>query len=728
MLDFRKLFLVLAVLALSAGSAMAQLEPPLSCIAQAAGTPSIRDNGVTEMVGDVLIRCTGGRPRPQSELLPQVNIQIFTSPVINITSRLTGSAGGGNWTEALLFIDEPQPAAQTICGSTVAPESAPPGTVQAIITGVCAAHVGTGVFSSGGGAYLFNGLVYGTGQGAYAGTAGPGINVPSTVGIPGVPGSGFPNGTNCSSGAGCAPTARPNAFQARQAGPNSLIWQGIPVDPPGTSGERIFRITNVRVNASQLNNPRTLQSSVNLIISTSASGVINPIAMPITNPAPTVAIAQTPMDFSINDGPDTFLQCESQNFINASGSRFATTPEDSLTTPNTAGTQSTQFRLQYQERFPTVFRRRSVAQPSPVLTSEIVPPPGDNGFLGLPYQTESGHYRAVATSQWGLTGSAAGRGNITDPNSGAGVASSGTRLLARFNNLPQGARFWAAAHVNIFSLAGQITGQIRATVTDANGGTPYSPTNIGSTQTNAALVRYTGDFVAPNFRLVEIVPVGGTAFQTWEVLEADTTAFERVRIPFVVAYQSNTTNNLPTLGTARGSGHLAPLSTTPSASSTAPIPRFVEDPTNNNKDMFTINACVTNLLFPFVTNQGAFDTGLAIANTSKDPFGTALQTGACTVNFYGKVGNNKVCLSYPSPAITGGEYFTWTLSSGGAVTATAGFEGYVIAQCAFQYGHGYAFISDLGAQRLAQGYVALVMDAQWDGFPRTGSRSEVLGH
>ena len=94
MLDFRKLFLTVVALALFASMAMAQVvafEPPLSCTAQAAGTPSIRDNGVTELVGDVLIICSGGRPRPRNEVLPQVNIQIFTSPVINITSRITGT-------------------------------------------------------------------------------------------------------------------------------------------------------------------------------------------------------------------------------------------------------------------------------------------------------------------------------------------------------------------------------------------------------------------------------------------------------------------------------------------------------------------------------------------------------------------------------------------------------------------------------------------------------------
>jgi len=720
MLDFRKLFLTVVALALFASVAMAQVvafEPPLSCTAQAAGTPSIRDNGVTEMVGDVLIICTGGRPRPLDEYLPQVNIQIFTSPVINITSRITGTSGG-NWSEALLFIDEPQPAEQTICGSSAYPEGVGVGSGQLATIGVCGNHVGTGIGVVGPG-----GGLYGSGIGAYN----PALAAPAvSAGV-------YPK-VNLG---GATQTYRGNAYQGRYSGNNSLIWQGVPIDPPGTNTTRVFRITNVRVNASQLNNPRGNQSSVLLIVSTNASGVVNPIAMPITNPSPTVAIAQTPMDFSIDGGVDTFLQCESQNYTNSSGVRFATSPSDQDLAADNGGIQNSQFNLRYDERFPTVFRRRSTAVP----TGDDSPIVITNDQLGLPYQTETGHYKTTSSSRWPLASSSASqRGNLTNEFSGAGVATHGTRVIARFANLPQGARFFAIATANLraTSLVGTdlvTTGWARAVVTDANGSAPFAKTNvvqscdIDSTPCSDLALKsgaqsWTAQITGNG--IIEIVPVGNAATQAWEILQTDTTAFESLRIPFIVAYQANTSSNLPTLGTASASGHLAPLSTTATASSSAPIPRFVEDPANNNKNMFTINACVTNLLFPFVTNQGPFDTGLAIANTSKDPFGTSLQTGACTVNFYGYIGNNKVCLAYPSPSITGGEHFAWSLSSGGAVTATAGFQGYVIAQCAFQYAHGYAFISDLGAQRLAQGYVALVLDTAIGS--RTGSKSEVLGH
>ena len=55
--------------------------------------------------------------------------------------------------------------------------------------------------------------------------------------------------------------------------------------------------------------------------------------------------------------------------------------------------------------------------------------------------------------------------------------------------------------------------------------------------------------------------------------------------------------------------------------------------------------------------------------------------------------------------------------------ASAGFpnfNGYIFALCNFQYAHGFAFISDIGARNLAMGYLALVVGR---GLPRTGAPS-----
>ncbi len=162
-----------------------------------------------------------------------------------------------------------------------------------------------------------------------------------------------------------------------------------------------------------------------------------------------------------------------------------------------------------------------------------------------------------------------------------------------------------------------------------------------------------------------------------------------------------------------------------------PEPRFVEGTTTF--DVFTFSGvCHSLLLFPYITNQAGFDTGLAIANTSVDPLGTAPQDGACTLNYYGFVGSNAIVPHLQSrtdfgvavsPIVPAGGELVMTLSGGGGSVMPMGagapvactgcapvtFQGYMIASCDFQFAHGYAFISDTGAQKLAQGYLALVI-------------------
>jgi hypothetical protein len=565
----------------------------------------------------------------------------------------------------MLFIDEPSPADQTICGSTAFPYSVPVGSGQPLISGNCGA---------------VSGAPGGTGIGTYD---------PDTATT-------------------LVGTSRGNTFQARQASATSLIWQGLPFDPPGSLTSRIIRITNVRFNASQLGVPAGAQASVALTISTSASGVFNPIALPITNPSPTVAIALNSLSFSVRDFKSC-LQCEDAN------RNFANNPASALGSTRTCDGQFVELR--YEELFPSVFRRRNSVPPiGDPFTSDTPGVPISQDVLGLIYQTESGYMRATApdATRWPAT---AENNTLVAGTAGGvvGLADHGTRLIARLSNVQNGIQLWVevAPAINTTQTGGggTRTGTARLINTDPNGAGPFSPV----TGTGLGGVYY------------QVPIIGGTGQAVWEIVNADTTTIERVDIKVVFAWIANTTNNLPSLGTSTANGNLAPLSTVATASSSAAIPRFVDGAVNRN--LLTINSCRSNLLFPFVSNQNGFDTGLAISNTTKDPFGTALQTGTCTVNFYGKVGNSNVCLSYPSPSITGGEHFVWSLANGGAVTATAGFQGYIIAQCNFQYAHGYAFISDLGAQRLAQGYLALVLDDPIaDRGDRTGSVSEVLGH
>lgn len=156
----------------------------------------------------------------------------------------------------------------------------------------------------------------------------------------------------------------------------------------------------------------------------------------------------------------------------------------------------------------------------------------------------------------------------------------------------------------------------------------------------------------------------------------------------------------------------------------------------------TVAPCTTNLLFPWVINVNpGLDTGIAISNTSMDPYGTIGQTGTCTLNFYPtsltttQGVNAGPGIPVTTQAVQPGS--VWRAAMSG-VTAYAGRAGYIIAICNFQYGHGFAYITDnfgVGAANTAQGYLALVIPdpvviggAVGCGFPAGGAFRSVASN
>ncbi|MBL8222964.1 MAG: hypothetical protein JNL62_27240, partial [Bryobacterales bacterium] len=113
MSDFRKLLLAFAAATLITGIASAQVTPPIVC-STTAQPLTVRAEGLAEQTGDIVINCTGGAAPTIGTALPQVNISVTLTT--NITSRLVSDP----LTEALLFIDDPQPAAQSPCAGTSA--------------------------------------------------------------------------------------------------------------------------------------------------------------------------------------------------------------------------------------------------------------------------------------------------------------------------------------------------------------------------------------------------------------------------------------------------------------------------------------------------------------------------------------------------------------------------------------------------------------------------------
>jgi len=642
MVDFRKWFPALAVVALAFGAAStanAQQVAAFSCVGNAGVPPIVRAEGLTELVGDLVLNCTGGTPTAAGNPVPQANVQIFLNT--NVTSRLVSDP----WSEALLMIDEPSAAAQRYCS----------------VNGGCAI----------------------TGVGAAAGS------------------DGFVDGVDYDETSGTGTV--PNVYQGRNAGANSIVWLGVPIDPPGTNATRVIRITNIRANANQLGVSSTLIPT-QIVMFISVTGTTS---VPINNPQQTVAFIQPGLSFSTRQAVSSYLQCVSFNSAAATDSSKALI--------NGMGTI-----VRFSEGFASAFKRRNAAG---YVDGDTSPTPVNQNVPGAIYNTESGFLNQTPAI---VTGSSA------NGLAAAGLADHGTRLMARFANVPAGVVLYASLYpVATCSDCGPssrpaITAARSATTstltmarlvtTDANGGGSFSRvtgTNTSSFDSGAA--------TAP------IALNNGAGMATWEVLQADSLTSQTYEFGIGVSYVANTSNNLPGLGSATVAGSFAPLSTVTTQSSGAPIPRFAD--TSSARTIFTISACTTNILFVFLTNQAGFDSGIAISNTSVDPFGTAPQSGPCKLNYYGETtGGGAAPAAQTSAVVPAGKQLTAVLSTGGnyGIAATPGFQGYMIAQCQFQYAHGFAFISDVGANRVSEAYLGLILDS---GLPsRTLFQSEILGH
>ena len=138
----------------------------------------------------------------------------------------------------------------------------------------------------------------------------------------------------------------------------------------------------------------------------------------------------------------------------------------------------------------------------------------------------------------------------------------------------------------------------------------------------------------------------------------------------------------------------------------SPRPRFI-DTGSNPADAFSLRRCTTTLLFPWITNQASFDTGVVISNTSEDWLLTPNQSGICTIHWHGTDAGGATFSDTPSGIIDAGDQFIFLVSA-----EASGFQGYIIVVCEFQFAHGFAFLTDgFGSfPTLAQGYLGLVLE------------------
>jgi hypothetical protein len=660
MSDFRKLSLAFAAVTLFAGLASAQTAPPIVC-STTAQPLTVRAEGLTEQTGDVVIQCTGGQAPAAGAVVPVVNISVTLST--NITSRLLNDQAS----EALLFIDDPQPG---------------PGGAGLGQQNPCAVSSGTTPVCTG-----FTASAPGPTQGAIAATGAQVAGAPV------------------------------NVFQGVRQNDNTIVWLGVPIVAPGTQGTRIFRTKNIRAAIAGT-------SAENGQIFAFVSIQNPPANLQLNSSTVNVAFVQRSLEVVLrtynNSGAlantsqgNALFACERFN------SDLAADPTDGdYSGASNNGGRS--FQLRYRELYAAAWKVRDI---NPALSDGPLSQNYPQNNNGAPPEFSSSNTTGGTVVESGFFNRDF---SATNGLNRAGRADHGTRLRAQFNNVPANVRLYVSAGAlssdTISSTArnpgnlsggGGTTSRAAAYGVVQGGGITATATVLVTPSSTAERGPLGGNLAAypagATQGLIEVPLTNGSGSFVWEVFGQDPTAIDT--LSFAVSLAFRNVNN-PGTGTMTVNGSYAPISTVNTMSSTAPIPRFQDTSTAANAA--NIALCQTVLLFPFVANQAGFDTGMAISNTTSDPFGTAPQTGNCELNYYGATtgGGAPPARQTTTTPLQGGQVATFTLSSGGTngIAATPGFLGYIIAICNFRYAHGFAFISDVGAQRLSHGYLALVLD------------------
>jgi hypothetical protein len=386
----------------------------------------------------------------------------------------------------------------------------------------------------------------------------------------------------------------------------------------------------------------------------------------------------------------------STTYIGAGSTTPGTAAAD-VSFPVCQGQTAVGFSVTVTELFAGAFKTQSVpAAGSPYLLT------GQPAAANIP-GSESGSL--FAGSKFGVDPNAS-----TVPGSGVGTAISGTRIKFVFNNIP--------TNVTL-SVPLSLTGN--GFLAGGNGTTQYNlQLNLDAGAETAAFSAATSGTLTAS---------GGSATAIYEVTQANLTLIKSFVLPVTVSYASNAV--VAPAGPITVTTSYSPSPATPGASLPTPIPTipyFANTGTPLNGATFAV--CQTTLLFPFVTNQSGFETGIAIANTGLDnlnPTGKVTsvatgQAGACTINFYGSVGaeggaqptqptaaNFPSATSKPTTTINPGTTHADTLTD----VVGGPFQGYAIAVCPFLYARGFAFI-EYGlatSNGVVEGYLADVINS-----------------
>jgi hypothetical protein len=256
---------------------------------------------------------------------------------------------------------------------------------------------------------------------------------------------------------------------------------------------------------------------------------------------------------------------------------------------------------------------------------------------------------------------------------------------------------------------------------------PGTATAVGRTTSNPYQIRLTVAGLATGQSLSVATAASGTlsfslsgttftsttTTRTLSILASSLTAVENMQLDFTV--------------TAPGTAPLTPAAITLTATmapigdqliNTAPsatngYPTFAQADVGP-VTIANVVPATTTLLIPFAVRDGGFDTGISLANTTADPFGSSggatAQSGTVRVDFFPRLptGGAGTTFSLTSSATarpgiglsadgTLAAGATWTVLLSELLTAagqTGSFTGYIFLQTNFLLAHGAPFVSD----------------------------------
>jgi hypothetical protein len=806
MAAFRKVFLALAVVAAVSSTAPAVFAQASAVLCTAGvALPVVRVEGLTEYVGDIFITCTGGNPTANGVLINTDNFELdlaasettFTSRLLN--ANLPSVNGGYPYVESVLIINEAFPTGSqnptTVPNPTVPPD-------EWAITQNCALSDQTGQCR-----FKGNGL---------GGWGTDGSDDSSSY------------GTGNSQGG-----QRPyNVFQGYQFSNQALRFDDIPVDPPGVglaticydddsvcttlTPEISFRITNVRVDATRFAAATPYSGFGPGIYATITVTGTQPVTFsnigsnPVTNTNLELAVPEHSLH-QVTVSEANSLICQDCSFYH----------DDELVSGAVTGDidsyiyRHQTFSYYAQENFASAFEAQTwyydddghyrkhdphtvtgygagnhtPLSPYPLFSTQDIP--------GFAYFTASDFYPDGDTR---LPQSSSGSGLI-DPQE-TGQATNGLRLVFSINSMVPGVTLTAPAIGCLYGGTAP-TGQHNL---DHHPCTPAASDNpvvgglaasgvailLGAVTPNGTVdTDYGGPGSFYGFAPTDVAVTVASASEpvqfVYEIMYADGGFIETLWIPFDVNWCALTIAPLPP-PVATAQVGLGPVSNGANTTTGLPnnqpsnwvagegdfeFPRFVWGAAGNplpTQNVWYLDNCNCDLLFPYVAADAGFDTGFAISNTSADPYGTSRsdgyvqffyylnsllgQTFVSPKDAYGRnlLGNDGVLAAGPASNVgpSGGTYAVYTngvydpanginarssfqqitfnpvsagdqfialLSTGAWVNGqkdlgwagTPGFEGYIFAVSGFPYCHGFAFISNATTYQ-TQGYLALVID------------------